>query len=149
MQSYCLKGSSIKLLHPVAQRLAKRFRHLELFITGQIIESPRGQRNVAAQYRLLDGEIISVIKQSKHHRWRLEESQIRQYQLGGIFDPSFIWGEHIDVLIRSIGFSIEVVMTQSSRRWFAKTWRETNPSFRRLQLLDLPWSLPCCWMGPS
>ena len=94
------------LARPVAQGLAKRFRHLELFITGQIIKIPRGQRNVAAQYRLLDGEIISVIEQSKHHRWRLEESQIRQYQLGGIFDPNFNWWENIDVHNRSIGFSI-------------------------------------------
>jgi hypothetical protein len=86
--------------------LAKRFRHLELFITGQIIGSPSAQRNVAAQYRLLDGEIVSVVEQSKHHRWRLEESQIRQYQLGGIFDPNFNWWEHIDVHNRSIGFSI-------------------------------------------
>jgi hypothetical protein len=61
---------------------------------------------VAAQYRLLDGEIVSVTEQSKHHRWRLEGSQIRQYQLGGIFDPNSIWWEHIDVHNRRIGFSI-------------------------------------------
>ncbi|MCK9917366.1 hypothetical protein MXD81_50325 [Microbacteriaceae bacterium K1510] len=94
------------IARPVAQRLARRFRHLELFVTGQVIGRPPKQRNVAAQYRLLDGEIISVTEQSKHHRWRLEESQIRQYQLGGIIDPNFIWWEHIDVHNRSIGFSI-------------------------------------------
>jgi hypothetical protein len=94
------------IARPVAQRLARRFRQLELFVTGQLIGRPPAQRNVAAQYRLLNGEIISVTEQSKHHRWRLEESQIRQYQLGGIFDPNFIWWEHIDVHNRSIGFSI-------------------------------------------
>lgn len=94
------------IARPVAKRLARRFRHLELFVTGKIIGRPPGQRNVAAQYGILDGEIISDTEQSKHHRWRLEESQIRQYQLGGRFDPNFLWWEHIDVHDRSIGFSI-------------------------------------------
>lgn len=91
---------------PVARILARRFPHLELLVAGQVIGQPPAQRNVAAQYRLLDGEVVSVTEQSKHHRWRLEESQIRQYQLGGIFDPNFIWWEHIDVHDRRIGFSI-------------------------------------------
>lgn len=90
----------------VAKLLAKRFSDLELFVTGQAIGVPPSQRNVAAQYRLLDGAVVSTVKQSKHHRWRLEGSQIRQYQLGGTLDPNHNWWEHIDVHDRHIGFSI-------------------------------------------
>ncbi|CUU14672.1 hypothetical protein CDS [Bradyrhizobium sp.] len=89
-----------------AKLLAKRFPELELFVTGQAIGLPPSQRNVAAQYRLLDGTVVSTVKQSKHHRWRLEGNQIRQYQLGGTLDPNHNWWEHIDVHDRHIGFSI-------------------------------------------
>jgi hypothetical protein len=89
-----------------AKLLAKPFPELELFVTGQVIGMPPNQRNVAAQYRLLDGAVVSSVKQSKHHRWRLEGGQIRQYQLGGTLDPNHNWWEHIDVHDRHIGFSI-------------------------------------------
>jgi len=87
----------------VARTLAKRFDHLELFVTGMADAATR--RNYAAQYRLSGGEVISEVLQSKHHRWRLEENQIRQYQLGGVLDPRHIWWENIDVHQRAIGFS--------------------------------------------
>ena len=88
----------------VAALLARRFRTLELFITGIAMETTKGTRNAAAQYGMVDGEIAFRSKQSKHHRWRLEANQIRQYQLGGVLDPNHIWWEHIDVDRRTIGF---------------------------------------------
>jgi hypothetical protein len=42
--------------------------------------------------------------QHKHHRWRLDGSQIRQYGLGGILDPEIDWWEHIIVSRRQLGF---------------------------------------------
>ena len=42
--------------------------------------------------------------QQKHHRWRLNGSQIRQYGLGGILDPESDWWEHIIVSRRQLGF---------------------------------------------
>ena len=86
--------------------LRSGFPELELFVAGQVVGTLPNQRNVAAQYRLLDGTVVSSVKQSKHHRWRLEGGQIRQYQLGGTLDPNHNWWEHIDVHDRHIGFSI-------------------------------------------
>jgi len=64
-----------------------------------------------AQYRLLDGETISVTKQSKHHRWRLEDSQIRQYQLGGIFDDEFAGnGRHDHTLMIALTIAVLVFL---------------------------------------
>lgn len=38
----------------------------------------------------------------KHHRWRIERSQIESYALGSALDVNSIWWEHIDILSRSL-----------------------------------------------
>jgi hypothetical protein len=42
--------------------------------------------------------------QSKHHRWKLDKSQIIQYGLGSILDPTKIWWEHIRIGSRKLNF---------------------------------------------
>jgi hypothetical protein len=44
------------------------------------------------------------IRQNKHHRWSLDESQIYQYHLGGVLHPSIRWWEAIDVPRKAIEF---------------------------------------------
>jgi hypothetical protein len=43
-------------------------------------------------------------KQYKHHRWALDEQQIRTYGLGCALDPSTVWWEGIDLPQRSLAF---------------------------------------------
>jgi hypothetical protein len=95
-----------RLADAIAMKLAKRFRTLELFVTGATLGRPPAQRNIAAQYSMVDGEVVRSVEQSKHHRWLLEANQIRQYHLGGALDPNFRWWEHIDVQNRRIGFAV-------------------------------------------
>jgi hypothetical protein len=42
--------------------------------------------------------------QHKHHRWRLEERQIAQYDLGERLDPTRQWWEHIRLTNRELNF---------------------------------------------
>jgi hypothetical protein len=42
------------------------------------------------------------IRQSKHHRWSLDDTQIRQYHLGGALHPHTRWWEAIEVPPRSV-----------------------------------------------
>ena len=44
------------------------------------------------------------IRQSKHHRWSLDDAQIRQYHLGGALHPHTRWWEAIEVPPRSVQF---------------------------------------------
>lgn len=44
------------------------------------------------------------IIQSKHHRWFLDNNQIRMYGLAGILTGSKFWWEHINIRRRSISF---------------------------------------------
>src|SRR5262249_44683326 len=44
------------------------------------------------------------VRQNKHHRWSLDESQIYQYHLGGVLHPSVRWFEAMDVPRRAIEF---------------------------------------------
>jgi hypothetical protein len=44
------------------------------------------------------------IRQDKHHRWSLDESQIYQYHLGAVLHPSVRWWEAMDIPRRAIQF---------------------------------------------
>jgi len=44
------------------------------------------------------------LRQNKHHRWSLDESQIYQYHLGGVLHPSVRWWEGTEVPRRAIEF---------------------------------------------
>jgi hypothetical protein len=47
------------------------------------------------------------LRQNKHHRWSLDESQVNQYHLGGVLHPHIRWWEAMDVPRKGIEF-IEV-----------------------------------------
>ena len=44
------------------------------------------------------------IRQSKHHRWSLDDAQIRQYHLAGALHPHIRWWEAMEVPRRSVQF---------------------------------------------
>jgi hypothetical protein len=44
------------------------------------------------------------VRQNKHHRWTLDETQIYQYHLGGALHPLLRWGEAIDIPRRTVQF---------------------------------------------
>ena len=44
------------------------------------------------------------IQQSKHHRWSLDDTQIRQYHLAGALQPYIRWWEAMEVPRRSVQF---------------------------------------------
>lgn len=48
------------------------------------------------------GEDGLISYRQKHHRWRLDRSQIQTYALGSSLDPNFGWWEDIDILSRSL-----------------------------------------------
>ena len=50
------------------------------------------------------GERWFHIRQDKHHRWSLDESQIYQYHLGGVLHPSVRWWEAMEIPRRVIQF---------------------------------------------
>jgi hypothetical protein len=47
---------------------------------------------------------LSDVFQSKHHPWKLDESQVIQYGLGGVLSPYREWWEHIDCSGRRLHF---------------------------------------------
>jgi hypothetical protein len=50
------------------------------------------------------GEQWVHISQAKHHRWSLDDGQIRQYHLSGALHPHVRWWEAAEVLRRSVQF---------------------------------------------
>ncbi len=47
---------------------------------------------------------LQPVEQEKHHRWKLDRSQIMQYSLGNCLYHSRAWWEHIDISARKLSF---------------------------------------------
>jgi hypothetical protein len=88
--------------------------NIEFFITGVLSKLEKGDRNIARTYLFSesDGKVALMMKeQSKHHRWRLDETQARRYALN-FPDTSTAeeeqrskqWWESIDVSKRTLPF---------------------------------------------
>jgi hypothetical protein len=93
--------------HEVGRAVADEFAHFELLIAGVMIEDRDGfDRNVAATRRYKNGELLFTWPQSKHHPWRLDSSQIRNYHIGHALSPHREWWEAIDVSRRQCTFSV-------------------------------------------
>jgi hypothetical protein len=88
------------LLLDFADKVAKilaESKKLDLLVTGVITDKGSNACNSAAIYRFVDGDVLHSSLQSKHHRWGLEDDQIRRYHLGHVLDPRYKWWEQIDV----------------------------------------------------
>jgi hypothetical protein len=99
----------------VADSLAAKVLHLELFVAG-VIESPQRRpvhgerpypRNAAFVARFDRGEWVDHYSQAKHHRWRLSGSQLETYQLGHVLEAGRNWWERIDLAERQIFFGLD------------------------------------------
>jgi hypothetical protein len=87
------------------------------------------------------------LRQDKHHRWSLDESQILQYHLGGVLHPHIRWYEAIDTPRASVQFmetgagtlTVNVVcedLTQNDE--VSEVIRSVGPTFMTAFLLDGP-----------
>lgn len=99
-----LDGETIE---QVAAALGARHVELELFIAGILDHDADGrERNCAYTVRYFGGEMAHRWRQPKHHRWKLEQNQIKRYSFGYALDPERDWWECIDVSNRSCAFSV-------------------------------------------
>ncbi|HEX4059628.1 MAG TPA: hypothetical protein VHY58_01290 [Streptosporangiaceae bacterium] len=73
-------------------------------VTGCLSGEPASQNKVAISFRLAGLRVAPDSQQSKHHRWRLDADQIRQYGLGTRLDPRMVWWEDIDISQHPIYF---------------------------------------------
>jgi hypothetical protein len=87
------------------------------------------------------------LRQDKHHRWSLDESQILQYHLGGVLHPHIRWYEAIDTPRPSVQFmetgagtlTANIVcedLTQNDE--VSEIIRSVGPTFMTAFLLDGP-----------
>ena len=86
------------------------------------------------------------IRQNKHYRWSLDESQIRQYNLGGALHPDIQWWEAMDVPRRAIQFvqigeeitCVSLVCEDLAKDDVAAVIRSVGPTVVVAGLLDGP-----------
>ena len=91
----------------ISQKIASKRLELELFVSGTLSDSHATQcKNAAYTSRFHNGVRIKDWSQSKHHRWKLDGNQIRQYHLGHSLDPTKLWWEKIDISNRTCVFTV-------------------------------------------
>ena len=66
--------------------------------------TPPADEKPGRNYASICAPEFEAVHQSKHHRWRLENRQILQYDLGERLDPMMQWWEHIEIGPRELNF---------------------------------------------
>ncbi|HEV2722929.1 MAG TPA: hypothetical protein VG323_23090 [Thermoanaerobaculia bacterium] len=90
----------------VAETLGKE-SDIELFVSGAIdAEEGETPRNVTYSAIFKQREVFGTWTQSKHHRWKLEETQVRRYHLGHVLGKKNAWWERINVADRECHFYV-------------------------------------------
>jgi hypothetical protein len=85
--------------------LARHFQKIVIAGEGASSDQRTGEPGKnAAVVAVPYGDGLLCTEQEKHHRWKLDESQIEQYGLGGQLDPNRSWWEHIRLDERKIRF---------------------------------------------
>ena len=57
------------------------------------------------RYSLAEVQTYITTYQAKHHRWVLDEHQIKEYNLASVLDPKYDWWENIETASRSVEFN--------------------------------------------
>src|SRR5205823_4771328 len=63
-----------------------------------------GQNYARFEVAIPGGEFTVSFRQHKHHRWKLDKSQILQYGIGCNLHPEANWWEHIELADRTLKF---------------------------------------------
>jgi len=104
-------------------------------------------------FGVLTSEGWERFRQAKHHRWCLDEQQIRQYHFCRVLDPGKVWWEGIELSPRTLevidlggGGTIAPLVCEDLARMDEVTdlLRRFGPSFVVALLLDGP-QLPARW----
>lgn len=88
--------------------ISKRILGEDAFLIAGVAQSSARQGVPGRNFLAFDVPIgterrVSLI-QHKHHRWKLDGNQIRQYGLGTELDPRTAWWEHIALEPRTLAF---------------------------------------------
>lgn len=76
----------------------------KIFLVSGIAKGPDEESSFGANELYCDIPNRERMVQSKHHRWKLDKSQIIQYGLGSLLNPERSWWEHINVDNRKLNF---------------------------------------------
>jgi len=98
-------------------------------------------------FAIRDGDRCHRFEQDKHHRWCLDDGQIRQYHLTRALDPAKLWWEAIDIRERALhvidlgdGTTVSPLICEDLARLdeVADLTRAIGPSLVVALLLDGP-----------
>ncbi len=81
-------------------------RNPVLLVTGVKTETADKKSINVARTILIANELKGHIDQKKHHRWKVDDSQIRTYALAEALDPAKTWWEDIDINDRELNFVV-------------------------------------------
>jgi hypothetical protein len=76
----------------------------KIFLVSGIAKARDEENTFSANELYCDIPNRQRMMQSKHHRWKLDKSQIGQYGLGSLLSPERSWWEHINVDNRKLNF---------------------------------------------
>jgi hypothetical protein len=82
----------------LVSHLCENFPDIEFVVAGSRTNCEGHEGNFALTSSITEASgnrSVHTNSRGKHHRWRLDESQIQTYDLGGSLDPKLLWWEGI------------------------------------------------------
>lgn len=76
----------------------------KVFLVSGVVKAPAEDNGFSTNELYCDIPNRERMVQSKHHRWKLDKSQVIQYGLGSLLSPERSWWEHIDLDNRKLNF---------------------------------------------
>lgn len=93
-------------LYKALETALARTGTVEVLVSGIARAEGRKSFNEVRSSCFAKRRVILRLSQSKHHRWKLDRSQITRYQLGHALHPDTAWWEDIDVSGRGCTFYV-------------------------------------------
>lgn len=93
----------------IVRILCDHFPSVEFLVAGSSGDCREAQGNFVLTTTFHDYEKTRraiTYSRAKHHRWRIDGSQIREYGLASALDPHKIWWEGNDVVARQAGLTV-------------------------------------------
>lgn len=133
------------------RRVSQRVMREGAFLICGIAQPSTNQEQVGENYLSFDIPIGQAkwvsLMQHKHHRWKLDVGQIRQYGLGTELDPRVAWWEHVALNPRTLMFvsmrpwlTISALICEDLARQdpVAEILRSVGPNLVIALLMDAP-----------
>lgn len=95
----------------IRELMRRKLPEAEILISGISVDGAgrKGNFVAASTFQASEGQVPDLTRETvreKHHRWKLDQTQLRDYGLLGTLSPELSWWENISLQSRLVDFTV-------------------------------------------